>query len=112
MALLTAQTIATTGLEATYAAATGGGDTVKPEEGVFLHYKNASVGAITITLVCEGTCTFGSSTPTHDRVVVCDAAEERFIPTWPVVQFGDSVTGLVSITYSGVTTLTVAAIRA
>ena len=111
MALLTAQNIVTGGLEATYTAAAAGGDTVVPDERTFLHYKNASVGDITVTLVCEGTCSFGSSTPTHDRTVVITAAEERFIPTGPSIRFADSVTGLVSITYSGVTTLTVAAVR-
>ncbi len=111
MALLTAQNVATTGLEATYAAAAGGGDTVVPDERTFLHYKNASGGDITITLVCETACSYGTGSPTHDRVIVCTAGEERFIPTGPANRFADATTGLVSITYSGVTTLTVAAIR-
>jgi hypothetical protein len=111
MALLTAQSVVTGGLEATYAAATGGGDTVVPDDHTVLHYKNASGGDITITLVCESSCSFGSGTPTHDRVVVCTAGEERFIPTGPASRFADATTGLVSITYSGVTSLTVAAIR-
>jgi hypothetical protein len=111
MALLAAQSVVTGGLEATYSAAAGGGDTVVPDERTFLHYKNASGGDITITLTCEGTCSFGSSTPTHDRVVVCTAGEERYIPTGPAARFADATTGLVSITYSGVTTLTVAAVR-
>ncbi len=111
MALLTVQSVASTGLEAIYVAAAGGGDTVRPDERTFLHVRNGSGGDITVTLVCEGTCSFGSSSPTHDRAVVVTAGEERMIPTGPVQRFADATTGLVSITYSGVTTLTVAAVQ-
>lgn len=110
MAQLTVQPIVAAGLAATYASAAGGGDTVIPDDRTFLHVKNGGGSPITVTLVAEGTCSFGSSSPTHDRAVSVTNGTEKYIPTGPKTQFADAATGLVSITYSAVTSVTIAAV--
>lgn len=109
MATLTKQTIGQAGLEATYAACTAGGDKVAPGPGVFLHVKNGSAGDITVTLDDPNSTSPAAATAFNpDVAVVVTAAEERFIPV--PERFRNSVDGLAAITYSGVTSLTIAAL--
>ncbi len=108
MATLAIQSIARTGLEATYAAATGGGDKFSPSSETLLHVKNASGGDITVTVATQGTVV---GNPIADNAVVVTAGEERFIGPWPYEHYAAAADGLATIAYSGVTTLTIAAFR-
>lgn len=112
MALLTPQPVTVTGLNPSYSAASGGGDTVRPGDKVFLHVKNGSGSAVTVTIVQAKPCNMSGSSPTHDRVVSVPASGERMIPTGPPAQFASQSTGLASITYSSATSVTVAAVQA
>lgn len=107
MALIAPQQIQITGTEVTYAAASGGGDTVAPGDDVFLHVKNADASDKTVTLVRPGT-EFGQANP--DVAVVVTAGEQRMIGPLSR-EFADASTGLISVTYSAVTSVTVAACR-
>lgn len=106
MAQLAYQQIAITGLEATFAAATGGGDTVAPDDRGFIRVKNGGGSPITVTIVRPGS-QFGQANP--DIPVTVTNAEERDIGPLPR-ELADT-DGLIDITYSGVTSVTVAALR-
>lgn len=108
MATLTTQNISTTGLVPTYAAAAGGGDAMVADSTSFLHVKNGSGGSITVTLVTPATV--DTNLAVGDRAVVVTAGTDQMIAV-PDSLYRDPTTGLASITYSGVTSLTVAAIR-
>jgi hypothetical protein len=103
MATLTVQDVSTAGLEATYAAAAGGGDQFANDGKTLIHVKNGSVGDITVTIVSQRACDQGS---THNTAVVVTAAEERFIGPFEVSRYNDA-SGFVQLTYSGVTSLTI-----
>lgn len=107
MAQLSHQQIQVTGTEATYAAASGGGDTVEPGEDVFLHVKNGDASDKTVTVAVPGT-EYGQNRP--DIAVVVTAGEQRFIGPLPR-DLADSSDDLVHITYSATTSVTVAAMR-
>ncbi len=108
MALLASQKVVRTGLAPTYAAATGGGDTFTPGQNLFLHVKNASGASITVTLDTPGT-TSGLAID-NPAVSVPATTGDRMIGPLSGSLFAAAATGLGSITYSGVTSLTVAII--
>ena len=106
MALLASQKVVRTGLAPAYAAANAGGDTFTPGQGVFLEAKNASGAAITVTIVTPGST---SGQAIADVAVSVPATTgERKIGPLPGSLFADPATGVGNITYSGVTSLTVA----
>lgn len=106
MALLAQQRIVAGGLTPTYAAATGGGDSLNPGDDVFLHVKTGGTGA-TVTVNSQKNCDQGVD---HDLVVVVGATSERMIGPLPANRFADPADGLVKVTYSQVATVTVAAV--
>ena len=106
MALLSPQQVQITGTAATYAAAAVAGDSVRPDDRTFLHVKNASAGAVTVTVVVPGE-QFGQ--PLADVPVSVPAGGERLIG--PLVRSLAGSSDVVDITYSAVTSVTVAAIR-
>lgn len=109
MATLTNQAVARSGLAPSYAAAAGGGDKFRPNENVLLHVKNGSGGAITVTVVTPGSV---GGQGIADLAVSVPAGGERMIGPFPERLFanaGDS--GLASITYSAVTSLTIACLE-
>lgn len=109
MATLTTQTIVAAGLDPTYAAASGGGDKVQPGSHTFLHVINGGGASITVTLATPGNYYANVANP--DLVVTVGASSEQMIPV-PSAPFGDPAdSGLASIAYSGVTSVTVAALR-
>lgn len=108
MALLTTQTVVPGGTTPTYQAAAAGGDTVAPGKDVFLHVKNGGGGSINVTVDSVTPCNYGSD---HDLVVAVPAGSERMIGPLPPERYANASTGLVNVTYSGVTTVTIAAIR-
>jgi len=104
MAQLTVQVIVKTGLNPSFVAANAGGDTFKSEEKTFLVVKNGGGSPITVTIDSKVNCNQGFD---HNLEVSVPAAEERWIGIFERSRF----TGTVEVTYSGVTTVTVGAIR-
>lgn len=106
MAALSAQPVTTGGLKPTYAAAAGGGDTAPVGTGMVLHVVNGGGGAVTVTVVTPGTA---------DGLAIADTAQSvpagghLFVPLRAV--YRSPVTGRAAITYSGVTTVTVAVLQ-
>lgn len=112
MATLTAQQVDEDGLNATYSAADGAGDEfVNPVGGTrLLHVKNDGGGSITVTITAQKTsltlADYGLVTKANGGGSVPNG-EERFVGPFPPEAFNDSA-GKVQVTYSGVTSVTVA----
>lgn len=113
MATLTVESIVEAGLNATDNAAAGGGDAIPNSGAEVLHVKNGGGASITVTVTAQQTAQqvpgFGAMTKA-DAAVAVPAGEERFIGPFPKGAFNDSG-GLAQITYSGVTSVTVAALK-
>lgn len=108
MAQLALQTPVQTGLAPSLVAAAAGGDAAQAGDTTFLIVKNASGGAITVTINSQVLCNQGTD---HDLVVSVPATTgERWIGPLPPSRFADA-SGNAVITYSGVTSLTVAVVR-
>lgn len=102
MALLARQAPSLYGTAITYAAAAAGGDTFGWVADGVLRVKNGSASSITATVVVPGT-TYGQANP--DVPVVVAAGAEAAIGPIPSAL---AVEGVVSVTYTAVTTVTVA----
>ncbi len=106
MAALATQTIKRSGLAPAYAAAAGGGDTCTPGGNTFLHVKNGSGGALTVTVAAKSIP--APDLATGNLVVSVPAAGERMIGPIRPEHFADpALSGAAAITYSGVTSLTI-----
>jgi hypothetical protein len=105
VALLAPQIVPVTGLEATYTSASDGGDTIAPDNGLVLHVRNADASDKTVTVVRPG-AQYGQANP--DVAVVVTAGENRFIKIPRELADTD---GLIDVTYSAVTSVTVALLR-
>lgn len=105
MATLTSQRPTVTGAALTMQAAAGGGDKAKP--GAFVLVTNGGVGSITVTVAVPGT-EYGQARA--DIPVTVAAGASKMIGPLPSDLRGTD--GLVALTYSGVTSVTVAAIEA
>jgi len=112
MATLTVQDAAVGGLNASYTAAAGGGDDFANNGLVLLHVVNGGGGSINVVVDDPNSPNPGSATQFNpDVTVAVPAGEDRFIGPFPTFRFNDA-NGRVNVTYSGVTSVTVAAIRA
>lgn len=111
MALLATQSITSAGLTPTTTAAAGGGDTIAPtgpdDSRTFLYVNNGGGSSITVTVADPGKTPAGNSGTAPPLTVAAGAF--MFIPI-PGSAINTS-TGLATVTYSGVTTVTVAAVR-
>lgn len=107
MATLTVQEIPLTGVAPSYDAATGGGDEFVNSGREFIHVKNGGGGSINVTINSQVNCNQGYD---HDAVVAVGASAEKMIGPFPKDRFNDSG-GKAQITYSGVTSVTIAVIR-
>jgi hypothetical protein len=108
MALLSPQQVGITGTAPTYANASGGGDTVVPDDRAFLIVKNTSGSPVNVTVVVPGSV-YGQ--PRADVVVSVPATTgERWIGPL-VADLADPADGLIDITYSAVANVTVAVAR-
>lgn len=87
-----------------FVAATGGGDTFPNDGHTMLHVKNGGGAPINVTIDSKVACNQGTD---HDVVVAVPAAGDRVIGPFSQDRFGTDV----NITYSGVVTVTVAAIK-
>lgn len=109
MALLSVQQANTKGKVITYAAAAGGGDTFAvPHDHVEFRVKNGGGSAITVTLVIPGNNSYGEPMPDIASTSIAAGAEVAIGPI-PAVAV-DGSTGVAGVTYSGVTTVTVAVV--
>lgn len=107
MATLTAVQAAIAGSDPGLQAAAGGGDKIAPGEHTALLVRNGSGGSLTVTIAVPGNTRWGQAQP--DVAVAVPAGATRVIGPLPV-ELADPLDGLVAITYSGVTSLEVAAI--
>ena len=107
MAVLTVQDIKHTGLNPSFVAAASGGDQVPNDGRTFIYVKNGGGGSINVTVDQKKKCNHGFD---HDAVVAVPAGQERIIGPFTKHDF-DNASNQFEVTYSGVTTVTVAAIR-
>lgn len=103
MAELTVQEIAITGTTETLVAANAGGDTFKNDGRTFFAVKNASASPITVTFTTPGKV---SGVDIVDPVVTVTNATTRDIGPFNPSVF-NAASGLVSVAYSAVATVTV-----
>jgi hypothetical protein len=94
-------------LDAQLVAATSGGDDCQTGVGVFLAVKNADSSSHTVTLVTPQTV--DGDLTVSDRTVSVAAGKTSFIPVTD--RYRNPQTGRASITYDGVTSVSVAVIR-
>jgi len=112
MATLSTQVVNRAGLAPTYAAAAGGGDAMSCGSGMFLHIKNTGGSPITVTLNVPAARTYEPNVAiTNPAIAVPATTGDKMIGPVDAVTFQDPTTGLCSITYSGVTSVTVAAVN-
>lgn len=112
MVAMPIQTIAKTGLEAAYAAANDG-DTIKVPTGnrVFLHVKNGGGAPINVTIPAVVQKIVNAAVgeiDVPDLVTAVTNGEERLIGPFPDAYVNNL--GNVTVNYSGVTSVTAAAI--
>lgn len=106
MATLTYKQVAIGGTNPAPAAATGGGDKIAPSDRGALLIANGSGGSLTVTIDVPGNDKYGQARP--NIAIAIPAGEARLIGPFPNDLAGTD--GLVAITYSGVTSLTVTGI--
>lgn len=107
MAVLTTTVPTPAGVAPTYNTAAGGGDRAACGPKNYLHVKNASGGSLTVTVDSVVPCNYGSD---HDLVVAVPAGAERVIGPLIPERYASISDGLAAVTYSGVTSLTVAVV--
>lgn len=113
MGAIAIQTISESGKVATYGATEGTGDTVENNGKVFLHYKNGSGSEITVTITAQTTSVdssvYGDLTKANATQAIA-ASGECFIGPFAPPAYNNSSSQIV-VTYSAVTSLTVAALQ-
>lgn len=107
MATLAVTDVVRAGVVADGAAAAGGGDAFPNTGAEILVVKNGGVGSINVTLVTQATV---DGNAVADPVVAVGAGVTKAIGPFPRYIFGDA-TGLVQVTYSGVTSVTVKVLK-
>jgi hypothetical protein len=108
MAALTTTTVPVDGglsIEGNDAAAAGGGDTAECGAGIFFVMKNADASPKTATIATPGSV---SGLAVADATLVVAAGETGIIP---LPRLFAGATGRAAITYSAVTSVTVAVLR-
>tara|TARA_R110002020_G_scaffold1629_3_gene7340 strand:+ start:3027 stop:3371 length:345 start_codon:yes stop_codon:yes gene_type:complete len=112
MAELTLQQITESGVSITYSAAAGGGDTADNSGSTFLHIKNGGGSEITATITAETTSVesniYGDLTKANASIAIA-ASGEAFIGPFKPAAFNDGDSAI-AITYTGVTSVTIAAL--
>jgi len=107
MALLTTYTIVNAGTAPTYVTPAAS-DTLTYAAGLFAHYKNTNAATRTITVLIPGTDAYGDAFTAH-ALTLAATTGELWIPIRPIAR--DATTGLVTITTSAQTNVTVAIVR-
>lgn len=113
MAVLTRQRIVEAGLTPSYAAAAAGGDQVDNSDGkTYLHVKNGGGAGITVTITAQTLTTEDPKLGTVTKANIVKsvgAAAEAIIGPFKKQAFNNG-SNQIAITYSGVTSVTVAAL--
>jgi hypothetical protein len=107
MAALPTQSASPTGTTLTMAAASGGGDTFVPGSSTVLLVRNGDASSKTVTIVRPGT-TYGTADP--DIAVTVAAGAIAVLGPYPS-DLADPTDGQIDVTYSAVTSVTVAAVK-
>lgn len=107
MALLTPQQIDIDGLTPAFAAASAGGDTVRPEDLSYIEVINGDTTGTVVTVVVPGS-TYGQANPDVAITVAPTGGRQKIGPFPQAIADTD---GLVDLTYSKVTSLTIGAFR-
>tara|TARA_R110002051_G_scaffold194750_1_gene262973 strand:+ start:259 stop:609 length:351 start_codon:yes stop_codon:yes gene_type:complete len=113
MATITLQEVSETGSSPTYTATDVAGDVVdNVRRNTFLHFKNGAELEITVTIVAQTTSVdnqmYGDLTKANATLVLA-AATEGFIGPFPTAAYSND-DNQIEITYSSVSSLTVAAL--
>ncbi|MGE4164085.1 MAG: hypothetical protein AB7G23_20350 [Vicinamibacterales bacterium] len=107
MALLTRQDASgLTGAAITFTSAAGGGDTLAGGQGVHLHVINGDGSPINVTITTPDVV--DGDLAVADRVIAVAAGAHRIIP---IPRRYNNGSGIASVAYSAVTSVTVAAVR-
>lgn len=109
MSTLAYRKVAIGGTNPQYAAASAGGDKVAANPRGFLLVRNGGGSSITVTVAVPGNTKYGQAAP--DVAVTVPNATDRLIGPFPDDLADRATDNLVAITYSGVTSVTVAAIE-
>lgn len=112
MATLTLQSLSINGIIPTYVSASAGGDNFVPSPLAFLHVKNGGGGAVDVTIAVQDpnyTVTGYGDITLANKVINVGAGAEKMIGPFGL-KFIDTSTNKVSVTYSGVASVTVAVI--
>lgn len=107
MALLTVQRTNLNGVAPSFVAADAAGDSFVNSGRAYWHVKNADTVDKTVTVNSQTPCSQGFD---HDAVVTVPAGGERIIGPFAKNRFDDA-NGQVQITYSAVTSVTVAVVE-
>ena len=112
MGLITAQEISEAGVVVTYGAATADGDVVDNEGTIFLHLKNGGGSEMTVTITAQTTSVdsplYGALTKANASKAIA-ASTEVFIGPFQINAYNNT-DEQIAITYSGVTSVTIAAL--
>jgi hypothetical protein len=108
MATLTPQVIKLTGLEAIYGACAAGGDQFITTGRTLIHVKNGHSSPQSVSATFTATCNHGVAAEV--KTVEVTNAEDRFIGPFLIEWFANSL-GYVSLSYTGVTALTIAVLE-
>lgn len=116
MAALATQKPASAGVSVTYAAAAAGGDTFVNNGREMFHIKNGGGAPMTVTfnsglVAGRNKCSFGVAAAAHDQAVTIGAGSDALCGPFNKDQFTDA-NGNMNVTYSAVTTVTVAVLSA
>jgi hypothetical protein len=108
MATLTVHSVARVGVAPTYAAAAGGGDAAPVGDRNWIQVKNTSGAPITVTIATNPNATpfAGTSLSVESFSVPATTGDIIYGPLTPQL-YADVTTGMATITYSGVTNLTI-----
>lgn len=109
MATLTPVQAKIAGNIVTMAAASGGGDKVGAGEDTAILVTNGGGGSINVTIAVPGNTEFGQAEP--DVVVAVAAGATKLIGPFPAALEDRATDRLVHISYSGVSSVTVAALK-
>ena len=104
---LTIQACNANGLEPVYTSATVAGDSFNNSGSEVFIVKNGSASPLTLTVVSPTKCNQGFS---HDLTITVDAGDEKILGKFAPSRFNDA-SGLLTVNYSAVTSVTVAVVR-
>lgn len=111
MANISVQTVVAAGLSPTYSSAAGGGDKVKPGDRTFIHVRAGGGSSVTVTVDDVGTREPAGAYQFDPNLhVVIEPSGSRMIGPLTESRFRGS-DGKAAITYSSVTSVTIAALR-